>query len=255
MMQSTRQNRISKPVAANVPASWFGSSTAALLMAFEQQGYSRVDAISAACAQKYGVPEYFAMHRQEREKSNWAATFLEICQEFSVDEQGNRVLVVGVNDGMEVEHFRHCRVVGIDPCREALRLAQSSFPQHEFHVAIAEALPIASASVDRYIALRVVNCSCVDVPAAIAELKRVLKPGGYFVFSIATGFYQGDRFVRGTFKDGCIEPEGATLVLQKLVNTLSAAEMHSVMIENNPTETFVVGRNSAQLEISHDTSK
>jgi SAM-dependent methyltransferase len=221
MMRLNCQNQIfAESTPAHVPASWFGSSTAELLVEFAQQGYSRIDAISAACAQKYGVPEYFAMHRQEREKANWATTFLEICQEYSVDEVGKTVLVVGVNDGMDIEHFRHCQVVGIDPCREALKLAQSSFPQHEFHVAIAEQLPLPNASVDNYMALRVVNCSCVDVPAAVAELKRVLKPGGCFVFSIATGFYQGAQFVKGTLKDGRIEPDGATPVIQKLVTTL-----------------------------------
>jgi SAM-dependent methyltransferase len=247
-MQLTIQNLISETsVSTRIPLSWFGSSTAALMAAYEQQGYSRIDAISAACAQKYGVPEYFAMHRREREQADWATTFLGICQELSIDEQGKTVSVIGVNDGMDIEHFRRCRVVGIDPCREALSLAQFSFPQHEFHVAIAEALPLTDASVDSYIALRVVNCSCVDVSATIAELKRVLKPDGCFVFSIAIGFYEGDQFVRGTFQDGRIEPEGATPVIQHLIDTLWAAGMQSRTIEDNPTEMFVVGRNSVSL--------
>jgi SAM-dependent methyltransferase len=235
MMQLDRQD-------CNIPAIWLGSSTAALMSAFEQQGYSRLDAVSAACAQKYGISEYFAIHRQEREKANWSTTFLEICRELAVDEQSKITLAVGVNDGMDIEHFRHCQVVGIDPCREALRLAQASFPQYQFHLAIAEALPLANASVDSYMALRVVNCSCVDLATMIAELDRVLKPDGYFIFSVATGFYQGEQFIRGALKHGRVDPEGATLVTEKLVDKLYSVGMHLKLIENNPTETFVVGQ-------------
>jgi len=224
-----------------VPSSWFGPSSYTLALKFVSLGLSQIKAISFACAQKYGTPEYFTMHREEREKVNWAATYLQICQKLGIDVAHKKVLVVGVNDGMDIELFNHCQIIGIDPCHQALDLARANFPHHEFQIALAESLPLADASVDAYIALRVINCSTVDIKSLIGELQRTLKPNGSFIFSIANGFFDKKIYNVGVFKDGKVNLEYANHLKKELLNLLHSIGTQLTVIEH-PIETFIFGR-------------
>jgi 2-polyprenyl-6-hydroxyphenyl methylase/3-demethylubiquinone-9 3-methyltransferase len=111
--------------------------------------------------------------------------------DFDVDVSGRVVVDVGAGGGYVsgLLRDRGARVVGVDVARRAL-LAARSHPGPQQGASYAEAsalaLPIADASVD------VVVCTDVLVhlplslggPArAIAEVGRVLKPGGLFWFS------------------------------------------------------------------------
>ncbi len=226
-----------------VPASWYGSSSFALAEQFSRaQDMSRLEAISLACEQKYGTDAYFAMHREERIRTNWTSAYLSICEELSIDEDGKMVLVVGVNDGMDVETFSRCRVIGVDPCRKALAIAKACYPHHEFHQAIAESLPQRDKSVDGYIALRVVNCSTVHMTKLFAEFKRILKEGGTFIFSIATGFFEGNVLRPGVFKNGNIDTEYAGIVTERLLSNLQFLGAN-IKIIHHDIETSIFGTN------------
>ena len=223
-----------------VPSSWFGPSTSTLALEFVSLGLSQIEAISFACTQKYGTPEYFTMHREEREKVNWAATYLEICQKLGIDVADKKVLVVGVNDGMDIELFNHCQIIGIDPCHQALALARAKFPHHEFQIALAESLPPADASIDAYIALRVINCSTVNIKSLVEELQRTLKPNGSFIFSIANGFFDKKIYNVGVFKDGKVNLEYANSLKNELLNLLEGIGTQLTVVEH-PIETFIFG--------------
>lgn len=226
-----------------VPASWYESSSFTLAEWFSRaQGLSQLEAISLACERKYGTSEYFVMHREERTRTNWSSVYLRICEELSIDEDGKTALVVGVNDGMDVETFSKCRVIGVDPCSKALAIAKACYPHYEFHQAIAESLPQQDKSVDAYIALRVVNCSTVNMTKLFAEFKRILKDGGAFIFSIATGFFVGDVLVPGVFKDGNIDTEYAGIVRERLLNKLQFLEA-KIKVVHHDIETFIFGTN------------
>jgi ubiquinone/menaquinone biosynthesis C-methylase UbiE len=67
-------------------------------------------------------------------------------------------------------------VVGCDINREAVTLAHRCFPGASFLAARAEALPFASASFDTLYARSVITA--LDIPKALQEFNRVLKPGG-----------------------------------------------------------------------------
>lgn len=223
-----------------VPKSWLGPSCLTLALDFERQGLSRLAAISRACAYKYGTPEYFEMHRSERAMSGWAETYLEICNRLSVDTLGKAVLVVGINDGSDIEFFKSCRVIGIDPCAEALATARASMPHHSFHVGLAESLPLPDRSVDSYIALRVFNCSTIDLDLAMGEFRRVLKPAGSFIFSVANGFYEGDRFISGLFQEGVVNPDAPRRIKEDLSQRLRRFGIRASTAESI-TETFFFG--------------
>jgi len=223
-----------------VPSSWFGPSSYSLSLKFLSLGLPQIKAISFACARKYGTPEYFAMHREEREKVNWAETYLEICQKLAIDVAHKKVLVVGVNDGMDIELFNHCQIIGIDPCDQALAIARANFSHHEFQIAIAESLPLADASIDAYIALRVINCSTVDIKSLVEELQRTLKPNGCFILSVANGFFEKNIYKVGVFKDGKVNLEHANYIKDELLTQLHRIGTQLTVVEH-PIETFIFG--------------
>lgn len=102
---------------------------------------------------------------------------------------GGRALDVGCGEG------RFCRIlkregfdpVGLDPTLELLDAARSKDPEGVYVEGLAEALDFADASFDL-----VVSClSLIDIePAdqAIAEMARVLNPGGTLLVANLTGF-------------------------------------------------------------------
>jgi arsenite methyltransferase len=101
---------------------------------------------------------------------------------------GDRVLDVGCGPGFYVSELvevvgREGLVAGVDVSADMLAVAAKRAQGHdnvEFHEADATSLPVADASFDRAIAVQVLEY-VRDVPAALAELGRALRPGGRLV--------------------------------------------------------------------------
>jgi SAM-dependent methyltransferase len=99
---------------------------------------------------------------------------------------GARVLEIGSGRGGGAAYlartFEPAAVVGIDYAAPAVALARRLNPGLDnlrFEQGDAEALPFADASFD--IVLNVESSHCyADVPAFVAEVERVLRPGGWF---------------------------------------------------------------------------
>jgi ubiquinone/menaquinone biosynthesis C-methylase UbiE len=94
-----------------------------------------------------------------------------------------RLLVVGVGPGHDLAHLPRdvTDVVALDPeptmrAMAARRTADAPVPV-EVVAGTAEALPVADASVDAVLC-SLVLCSVDDVDRALAECRRVLRPGG-----------------------------------------------------------------------------
>ena len=98
---------------------------------------------------------------------------------------GDRVIDVGCGPGFYVAELRDVvgpsgRIVGIDTSTAMLAVAarrSAGCDWVEFREAPATALPVESASFDRAFSVQVLEY-VADVPAALAELHRVLRPGG-----------------------------------------------------------------------------
>jgi SAM-dependent methyltransferase len=99
------------------------------------------------------------------------------------------VLEVGVGSGLNLPHYDRTRVTklyALDPSLELQRLARrradaAGLPI-EFLPVSGEEIPLAAASVDS-IVITYTMCSIPDVAAALAEMHRVLRPGGTLLFS------------------------------------------------------------------------
>jgi SAM-dependent methyltransferase len=102
---------------------------------------------------------------------------------------GATALDIGCGEG------RFCRMmqaqglatIGIDPAAALIDRARTLDRKGAYHIAPAEALPLEDASVD----LAVAYLSLIDVPdlpRAISEVRRVLRPGGVFLIANLQGF-------------------------------------------------------------------
>jgi ubiquinone/menaquinone biosynthesis C-methylase UbiE len=100
-----------------------------------------------------------------------------------------RVLEVGIGTGLNLAHYdksRVTRIVGLDPALEMQGLARRRMRRAGLDVELvalsAEHIPLADASVDS-IVMTYTLCSIEDPRAALAEMRRVLAPGGMLLFS------------------------------------------------------------------------
>ena len=100
----------------------------------------------------------------------------------------DRVLDVGCGPGFYVMELleqvgRDGSVVGVDASADMLAVAARRAEGHdnvELHEGDATSLPVPGASFDRALAVQVLEY-VEDVPAALAEMRRALRPGGRVV--------------------------------------------------------------------------
>lgn len=78
---------------------------------------------------------------------------------------------------------RHYTVTGIDAAQDYIERARRSYPHIRFLHGPAESLPFADACFDAVVLLDVLE-HVSDEAAVLAELARVLKPGGWAVISV-----------------------------------------------------------------------
>jgi len=97
-----------------------------------------------------------------------------------------RVLEIGAGTGRSFPHYGGIdELVGVEPSepmrKRARRRADALGLQVTLHDAPAEALPFEDESFDTVVTLAVL-CTVGDPLRALAEIRRVLRPGGRFVF-------------------------------------------------------------------------
>lgn len=126
------------------------------------------------------------------------------------------ILEIGVGTGLNLPHYppRVRRLVTVDPNPGMNRLLRRRIAQSgiavEHHVLPGERLPFAVERFDCVVSTWTM-CSIVHLTAALAEVQRVLRPGGRFIF-IEHGLSDDPRIQRwqrrlnwleGKLADGC----------------------------------------------------
>ena len=98
-----------------------------------------------------------------------------------------RVLDIGIGSGFNLPFYpRKAReIFGLDPSLPLLTRAQSKAPRMQTPVHLlegsAERIPLADRSMDT-IVMTWTGCSIPEICAALAEMRRVLRPGGRLLF-------------------------------------------------------------------------
>lgn len=106
------------------------------------------------------------------------------------------VLEIGAGTGANFEHYGpHARVVALEPDPHMLRRAQAKLAtlgrtNIDVRRGRAESLPLPDSSFDAVVSTLVL-CTVDDLPGALAEIRRVLRPGGQFLF---IEHVRGERF-------------------------------------------------------------
>ena len=105
-----------------------------------------------------------------------------------VPQAHGRVLEMGVGSGLNLPYYDAARVTqlhALDPSPELWRLAADRVAGTgiavEYLEAGAEAVPLANRSVDTVV-ITYTLCTLPDVAGALAEARRVLRPGGRLLF-------------------------------------------------------------------------
>ncbi|MCL2428758.1 MAG: class I SAM-dependent methyltransferase [Alphaproteobacteria bacterium] len=98
-----------------------------------------------------------------------------------------RVLEIGIGSGLNFPLYGTAitSVVGLEPSSELLRMAATRVPSAAVPISLldasAESIPLETASIDTVITTWTL-CTIPDTPRALAEMRRVLRPGGALLF-------------------------------------------------------------------------
>lgn len=105
-----------------------------------------------------------------------------------VPQASGTVVEIGVGTGLNLGHYDAARVqqvTGIDPCTTSLAMARARATTLPLAITLeqgsAESLPCAANSADTVVSTYTL-CTVPRPERALAEVHRVLKPGGRFVF-------------------------------------------------------------------------
>ncbi|MHB8375360.1 MAG: class I SAM-dependent methyltransferase [Dehalococcoidia bacterium] len=125
---------------------------------------------------------FYALESRFTERGKMAVARTRLLAGLSGD-----VVEIGAGTGANFEHYPpEARVVAIEPDRHMLKRAQAKLAtlgvrNIDVRRAPAEHLPFADASFDAAV-VTLVLCTVADVPQSLAELRRVLRPGGELRF-------------------------------------------------------------------------
>lgn len=99
-----------------------------------------------------------------------------------------RVLEIGIGSGLNIPFYDPKRVEhlwGVDPSREMWAIAGKNARDHHLHAefieSAAENIPLDDDCADTVV-MTYTLCTIPDAPAALQEIRRVLKPGGRLLF-------------------------------------------------------------------------
>jgi SAM-dependent methyltransferase len=104
-----------------------------------------------------------------------------------LEQARGRVLEIGIGSGLNLPHYPEAvgEVIGLEPSARLAAMARQAASGVVIPVKIleesAEAIPLDDGTIDTVVSTWTL-CSIPDVARALAELRRVLKPGGRFLF-------------------------------------------------------------------------
>lgn len=115
-----------------------------------------------------------------------------------IGEGCGQALEVGCGEGRVSRVLKHCgyEVTSTDPVAELVKAAQNSDSAHHYAVCAADDLPFPSLSFDLVVAYNVLM-DIESMPAALTEMRRVMRPKGLLMISIVHPLADAARFTDG----------------------------------------------------------
>ncbi|KAG7586425.1 S-adenosyl-L-methionine-dependent methyltransferase [Arabidopsis thaliana x Arabidopsis arenosa] len=133
----------------------------------------------------YGWFRSSGMERYEKEIAGYKKKL------FNQVGNAEKVLEIGIGAGPNIKYYNtlpNVSILGVDPNPKMESYARKSAIQaglksedFKFIHAVAECIPLEDASVDAVVT-SLVMCSVTDVTQTLNEIKRILKPGGRYLF-------------------------------------------------------------------------
>ncbi len=136
--------------------------------------------------------EWVAWARKEYLVSFWAYRASLVA---FIGRGNGKALDVGCGEGRVSRELTGCgyRVTAIDPVNALVEAAAHAQPACDYAVAAATGLPFGNARFDLVMAYNVLM-DVDDVPAALNEIRRVMRPTGRLIISIVHPFADRGRF-------------------------------------------------------------
>lgn len=146
----------------------------------------------------------------------------------------------GIQVGLALKYADH--VIGIDVSEGLLKRAKDKFPKVEFHYCDACDLPFPTHSFDTVISYGEVLSHIPAYQQALIQISRVLKPGGFFLFSVLNKWcihtLLSPRELKKALKSkighwrtwACYDDEGELISMD--LKTFSQHEMQKILEQN-----------------------
>ncbi|HSS75663.1 MAG TPA: bifunctional 2-polyprenyl-6-hydroxyphenol methylase/3-demethylubiquinol 3-O-methyltransferase UbiG [Thermoanaerobaculia bacterium] len=192
-----------------------------------------------------------------------------MVDELGIDPHGRKTLDVGCGGGILAEEFARlgCDVTGIDPSERSIEVAQAHARQEnlviDYRTGSGEALPFPDASFDLAYCCDVLE-HVNDVGCVVAEIARVLKPGGIFFYDTINRTFQSKLVMIKLFQDWSwtsfmppnlhdwrkfIKPEELIAILA--ANSLQNQGLTGLKPAANPLQSFRLLRARKRREITY----
>ncbi|HSS50109.1 MAG TPA: bifunctional 2-polyprenyl-6-hydroxyphenol methylase/3-demethylubiquinol 3-O-methyltransferase UbiG [Thermoanaerobaculia bacterium] len=192
-----------------------------------------------------------------------------LVDELGIDPRGRKTLDVGCGGGILAEEFARlgCDVTGIDPSERSIEAARAHARQEglaiDYRTGAGEALPFTDAAFD------LVYCCDVlehvnDVGRVIAEIARVLRPGGLFFYDTINRTFRSKLVMIKLFQEWnwtsfmppnlhdwslFIKPKELTAILNR--NGLKNEGLTGLKPATNPLQIFRLLRARKRGEITY----
>lgn len=183
---------------------------------------------------------------------------LEYCAHLVGDLTGKTVVDFGCGAGENsvLLATRHAHVIGLDISPDQLKRAEERMTLHgfqsgyEFRVVSCLETGLADHSVDGIFAIAILHHLVFDLAAAAREIRRILKPGGFFILKEPVRDNSLARLFRRCVpvKGGDISPEERPLTTVELRGIVGDMKITAIRYFRLPHLIFLSGRTPYNLD-------